>query len=75
LCVRWYSRSSLGRFFSGLKHPFKLDYEDLVEQIKVCSVAIENLANAGLRVEVRDISTIQAIYHVESMDVNSKILN
>jgi hypothetical protein len=72
LCVRWYSRSSLGRFFSGLKHPFKLDYEDLVEQIKVCSAAIEDLANAGLRVEVRDISTTQTIHHSEIMDWHRK---
>jgi hypothetical protein len=74
LCVRWYSRSSLGRFFSGLKHPFKLDYQDLVEQIKVCSAAIEDLANAGARVEIRDISTIQAIHHSQFMDLYSKLL-
>jgi hypothetical protein len=74
LCVRWYSRSSLGRFFSGLKNPFKLDYQDLVEQIKVCSAAIEDLANAGARVEIRDISTIQAIHHSQFMDLYSKLL-
>jgi hypothetical protein len=74
LCVRWYSRSSLGRFFSGLKHPFKLDYQDLVEQIKICSAAIEDLANAGARVEIRDISTIQAIHHSQFMDLYSKLL-
>ncbi|KAF2833902.1 hypothetical protein CC86DRAFT_312074 [Ophiobolus disseminans] len=74
LCVHWYSRSSLGRFFSGLKNPFKLEYQDLVEHIKACSTAIEDLANAGARVEIRDISTIQAIHHSQFMDLYSKLL-
>jgi hypothetical protein len=73
LCVRWYSRSSVGRFFSGLKNPFKLDYQDLLEQVKVCSIGISNLANAGLRVEVRDISTIQSLRHTEHMNFNDKL--
>jgi len=74
LCVIWYSRCSLGRFFSGLKNPFKLEYHDLVEQIKVCSVAIEDLANAGARVEIRDISTTQTLHHSQLMDLWGKLL-
>ncbi|EDU51595.1 hypothetical protein PtrSN002B_010849 [Pyrenophora tritici-repentis] len=67
LCVRWYSRSSLGRFFSGLKNPFELHYQDLVEQIKTRSADVQDLANAGARVDIRDILTIQALKHDQAL--------
>lgn len=67
LCVRWYSRSSLGRLFSSIKHPFKLDYQELVEQIRMCTTDIEDLANAGARVDIRDILTIQALHHEQTL--------
>lgn len=74
LCLRWYSRSSLGRLFSSVRNPFKLEYQDLVEYIEVCSTNIETLANAGARVEVRDISVTQALHHAQFMDLYSKLL-
>jgi hypothetical protein len=74
LCVKWYNRSSLGRLWSSLKTPFELDYKDLVEQIKTSSAAVEDLANAGARVEIRDIRTIQDIHHVQFVDFHNRIL-
>jgi hypothetical protein len=74
LCVKWYNRSSLGRLWSSLKAPFELDYKDLVEQIKTSSAAVEDLANAGARVEIRDIRTIQDIHHVQFVDFHNNIL-
>lgn len=74
LCVKWYNRSSLGRLCSALKAPFELDYKDLVEQIKTSSAAVEDLANAGARVEIRDIRTIQDIHHVQFVDFYNKLL-
>jgi hypothetical protein len=74
LCVKWYSRGSLGRFVSALKSPFKLDYKDLVDHIKACSATIADLANSGARTEIRDIRTIQAIHHAQFMELHNKLL-
>jgi hypothetical protein len=75
LCVKWYNRSSLGRLWSALKAPFELDYQGLVEQIKISSVAIEDVANAGARVEIRDIRTIQDIHHAQFVDFYNNLLD
>ena len=64
----------MGRFFPALKSPFKLNYEDLVKQIKVCLGAVAELANAGARTEIRDIRTIQGLHHAQFMDLYSKLL-
>jgi hypothetical protein len=74
LCVRWYNRSSLGRLWSSLKSPFELDYQDLVQQIKASSVSVEDLANAGARIEIRDIRIIQGLHHSQSMGVLTNII-
>jgi hypothetical protein len=74
LCVKWYNRSSLGRLWSALKAPFELNYKDLVEQIKASSAAVEDLANAGARLEIRDIRTIQDIHHVQFVEFYNKLL-
>jgi hypothetical protein len=74
LCVKWYNRSSLGRLWSALKAPFELDYKDLVEQIRTSSAAVEDLASAGARVEIRDIRTIQDIHHIQFVEFYNKII-
>jgi hypothetical protein len=75
LCVKWYNRSSLGRLWSSLKKPFELDYQGLVEQIKISSAAVENVANAGARVEIRDIRTIQDIHHTQFVAFYNSLLD
>lgn len=75
LCVKWYDRSSLGRLWSAIKSPFELDYQDLVDQIKLSSAAVEDLANAGARVEIRDIRTMQDIYHTRFVKFYTKLMD
>lgn len=58
--VRWYTMGPAGRAFSSIFKPFDLDYKDTVEQIKLCSQTVNDIANASSRAEIRDIHiTIQ----------------
>jgi hypothetical protein len=75
LCVKWYNRSSLGRLWSALKAPFELEYQCLVDQIKLSSAAVEDVANAGARVEIRDIRTIQDLHHAQFVKFYNNILD
>ncbi|KAI8940633.1 hypothetical protein NX059_001905 [Plenodomus lindquistii] len=74
LCVRWYNRSSLGRLWSALKSPYELDYKELIDQIKVSSAAVEDLASAGARAEIRDIRIIQDLHQARFAELYSKLL-
>jgi hypothetical protein len=74
LCVKWYNRSSLGRFWSGLKSPFELDYQELVEQIRRCSEAVEDLTNAGARAEIRHVRVLAELHHSQSRELDAKLL-
>ncbi|KAF2113903.1 hypothetical protein BDV96DRAFT_600662 [Lophiotrema nucula] len=74
LCVRWYNRSSLGRLWASFKTPFELDYKDLVEQIRVCSHAVEDLANAGARAEIRNIRVLLELHHARAIEQDAKLL-
>lgn len=58
--MRWYNRSSIGRAFSTILKPYELEYEETVEQIRLCAEAINDIASAAGRAEVRDMHiTIQ----------------
>ena len=58
--VKWYNMSSAGRAISSIFKPFELDYKDTVEQIKLCSDTVDEIANAAARAEIRDMHiTIQ----------------
>lgn len=58
--IRWYNRSSAGRAFSSIFKPYELEYEDTIEQIRLCAEAINDMASAASRAEVRDMHiTIQ----------------
>ena len=58
--MRWYNRSPAGRAFSAIFEPYELHYQDTAEQIKTCAQAVNDLANAASRTEIRDINiTIQ----------------
>jgi hypothetical protein len=67
LCDQRYSKNQVKRLLSALKSPFEIDYQNLDHQIKACSASIENLANAGARVEIRDIRTISGLNHSQAM--------
>jgi hypothetical protein len=47
----------------------------LVEQIKTLSTAVEDLANAGARVETRDVRIVQDIYNIRVEDVHNELLD
>ncbi|CAN9304554.1 unnamed protein product [Alternaria sp. RS040] len=74
LCVRWYKKSSLGRVCSAIKTPFELDYQDSMEHIQECSKAVDDLANAGARVEVRDVHILTELQHAQVRELDSKLL-
>jgi hypothetical protein len=74
LCVRWYNRSPLGRLWSAITSPFELDYQDLAEQIQLCSKAVDDLANAGARAEIRHIRTVLELHHAQSRGRDTKLV-
>ncbi|RYO32752.1 hypothetical protein AA0111_g4532 [Alternaria arborescens] len=74
LCVRWYKKSPLGRMCSAIKTPFELGYQDLVEHIRECSKAVDDLANAGARVEIRDVRTLTELQHAQIRELDLKLL-
>jgi hypothetical protein len=74
LCVRWYNRSPLGRLWSSIMSPFELDYQELAEQIQLCSKAVDDLANAGARAEIRHIRTVLELHHAQSRERDAKLL-
>jgi hypothetical protein len=42
--------------------PFELDYKDTVEQIKICTATVEDIASAAARAEIRDVNiTVQML--------------
>jgi hypothetical protein len=73
-CVRWYNRSSLGRLWKAFKDPFELFYQDLVEQIKLCSDNIDALANAGLHAKAHDIIDMQKRQDTLLMELDLKLV-
>jgi hypothetical protein len=56
--LKWYSMSSAGRAISAIFKPFELDYKDTVEEIKLCSQTVNNIASAANRAELRDLHDI-----------------
>ncbi|KAH7370953.1 hypothetical protein BKA65DRAFT_446146 [Rhexocercosporidium sp. MPI-PUGE-AT-0058] len=61
--ARWYNKSSAGRAWSSILKPFELDYQDTVDQIKLCSETINNIAHGASRAEIRDMHiTVQLIH-------------
>ena len=52
--ARWYHKSSAGRALSSILKPWELDYQDTVDQVKLCSEVINNLAHGASRAEIRD---------------------
>lgn len=75
LCARWYNRSPLGRLWSALKDPFELKYKDLLGDIELCSNLIDNLANAGARVEIRNVHALSESDHEKLIEIDAKVVD
>jgi hypothetical protein len=54
--MRWYNRSPAGRAISSIFKPYELEYQDTVDQIKLCAEAVHDLASAASRAEIRDMN-------------------
>ena len=60
--VKWYNMGSARRAISSILHPFELEYQDTVEEIRLCSQTVDDIANAAGRAELRDVHiTIQTL--------------
>lgn len=53
--VKWYRKSSTGRALSSIFKPFDVEYKDTVEEIRMCTGIMDEIANAAGRAEIRDI--------------------
>ncbi|KAI4612434.1 hypothetical protein J4E80_007167 [Alternaria sp. BMP 0032] len=73
-CVQWYNRSSLGRLRSAITSPFELDYQELVEQIQLSSKAVDDLASAGSRAEIRDVRVLAELQNQQTREIDLKLL-
>jgi len=73
LCVRWYRKSPWGRICSAIKTPFELGYQDLVNHIQECSKAVEDLASAGARAEIRDVHELARLQYAQIRDLDAKL--
>jgi len=71
-CVRWYKKSPLGRMCSAIKTPFELGYQDLVNHIQECSKAVDDLASAGARAEIRDVHELARLQHAQIWKLDAK---
>jgi septal ring factor EnvC (AmiA/AmiB activator) len=56
--VKWYNMTPAGRAVSSIFKPLELDYEESLKEIKLCSQAVNNIANGASRAELRNIHTI-----------------
>lgn len=73
LCVRWYKKSPLDRISSAIQSPFELGYHDLVNNIQECSKAVDDLASAGARAEIRDVRTLAMLQHAQIQEFDTKL--
>lgn len=73
LCAKWYNRSSLGRLWSALKDPFELKYKGLLADIELCSNLVDNIANAGARVEIRSVHALTESDHAKLIEIDAKV--
>ncbi|KAH0565970.1 hypothetical protein GP486_000638 [Trichoglossum hirsutum] len=85
--VKWYKMSPAGRAFSSIRNPFDLSLKDTVEKINECSRAVDQIASAASRAELRDLhikinelmqvamrtQSITNAIHVDMQDQKSRI--
>ena len=53
--------------------PFGVKYQEIVEQIKICSATVDSLANAGARAEIRHVRVLQELDIVRSNERDAKL--
>lgn len=58
---------------SAIPTPFELDYQELVEKIQQCSQAVDDLANAGARAEIRHVRTLADLQHIQLREHDVKL--
>ncbi|KAH8747124.1 hypothetical protein BGZ57DRAFT_917011 [Hyaloscypha finlandica] len=73
--ARWYNKSSAGRALSSILKPFELDYQDTVDQIKLCSETINNIAHGASRAEIRDMHITVQLIHGNLQGMQQKLHN
>lgn len=56
--VKWYNVGPAGRALTALFKPFELSYQDTVEQIMLCTQAIDDIASISSKVEIREIKAL-----------------
>jgi hypothetical protein len=56
--VKWYNMTLAGRAVSSIFKPLELNYKESLKEIKLCSQAVNNIANRASRAELRNIHTI-----------------
>ncbi|KAI4950395.1 hypothetical protein J4E91_004277 [Alternaria rosae] len=74
LCVRWYNRGPLGRLCSAITSPFELDYQELMEQIRLSSKEVDDLASAGSRAEIRHVRVLTELQNQQMLEIDVKLL-
>lgn len=72
--ARWYNKSSAARALSSILKPFELEYQDTVEQIKLCSETINNIAHGASRAEIRDMHVTVQLMHGNLQGLQKKLL-
>ncbi|KAF2996823.1 hypothetical protein E8E13_002571 [Curvularia kusanoi] len=73
LCAKWYNRDSVDRFFSAIKDPFEQKYKALLDDVELCSNLVDNLANAGARVEIRSLHALTEGDHAKLIEIDAKV--
>ncbi|KAF2738893.1 hypothetical protein EJ04DRAFT_509076 [Polyplosphaeria fusca] len=54
--IKWYKRSRIGRVFSSVFSPYELEYEETIQQIKLCARNVKTLGDSKNWAEVRDMN-------------------
>jgi hypothetical protein len=72
--AQWYNKSSAARTLSSILKPFELEYQDTVEQIKLCSETINNIAHGASRAEIRDMHITVQLIHGNLQGLQKKLL-
>ncbi|KAE9368087.1 hypothetical protein N431DRAFT_417137 [Stipitochalara longipes BDJ] len=73
--TRWYNKSSARRALSSILKPFELEYQNTVDQIKLCSDTINNLAQGASRAEIRDVNIIVQLIHGKMQGIEKNLHN
>jgi hypothetical protein len=71
--MHWYNRSPAGRAISAIFDPYELRYQDTAEAIKRCAQAVDDMASAASRTEIRDVNTTVQLMHQKLFDMQAEL--